>query len=63
MVVKSLLMGSYGAMKYEKARSEGSKAPVAAGKAIVKNNANIALGGVPSIYEYIKNRQARKRGK
>lgn len=60
-VLKSLLMGSYGTMKYEKARSEGSGVASSAGKAVLKNAGNTYALGVPSLVEYMKNRRARKK--
>lgn len=60
-VIKSFLMGSYGAMKYEKAKAEGSKTAVAAAKGALKNAGNVYTFGVPGLAEYIKNRKARKK--
>ncbi len=60
-VLKSLLMGSYGTMKYEKARSEGLGVASSAGKAVLKNAGNTYALGVPSLVEYMKNRRARKK--
>lgn len=59
-LVKSFLMGSYGSMKYAKAKSEGSGTASAAVNGILMNWGNNLLYNVPSLIEYADNRSARK---
>lgn len=59
--LKTYVLGSYGTMKYEKARSEGSGVASSAGKAVLKNAGNVYALGIPSLVEYMQNRRARKK--
>ena len=62
-LVKSYLMGSYGAAKYNKARAEGDGRLISAGKNWVKGTANRMALNIPGNYEQYKNWRARKKRK
>lgn len=60
-VVQSFLMGSYGALKFNEAKSRGASTGRAAVEGVLFNFGNTQLGGLPSAYKYLDNRFARKR--
>lgn len=59
-LTQSMLMGSYGALKYNEARARGETRGKAAVEAILYNSANQSMGGLLSAGKYLQNRRARK---
>lgn len=60
-LAESLLMGSYGALKYNEAKARGTTTGKAAVEGVLYNTANQATGGVLSAAKYLDNRFARKK--
>lgn len=60
-VAQSLVMGSYGALKYNEARARGQSRGKAYVEAVLYNGANNAVGGLLSAGKYLENRRARKK--
>ena len=58
---QSMLLGSYGALKYNEARARGAGKGRAAVEGLLYNSANDKTSGVLSAAQYVDNRQARKR--
>lgn len=60
-LTQSLLLGSYGALKYNEARGKGYSKGKAAIAGIFANTANNSTGGLLSAAKYLDNREARKK--
>ena len=60
-LVQSFLMGSYGALKYNEAKSRGQTTGKAAVEGVLYNAGNQAVGGLLSAGKYLDNRFARKK--
>lgn len=60
-VLQSYLMGSYGALKYNEAKSRGASTGKAVVEGLLYNTADNMSGGVLSTGKYLKNRFARKK--
>lgn len=58
---QSMLLGSYGALKYNEAKARGESKGRAAVEGVLYNAANTATSGLLSAGKYIDNRMARKR--
>ena len=58
---QSMLMGSYGSLKYNEAKARGAGTGRAVVEGILYNAANIATGDALSTTQYVDNRLARKR--
>lgn len=59
-IARSMLMGSYGSLKYEQAKSRGASTGQAYVETLLKSYVNTFLGGIPGTLEYLDNRRARK---
>lgn len=60
-VIRSALMGSYGALKYTEAKARGQSTGKAAVEGVLYNAGNNASGGLLSAAQYLDNRSARKK--
>lgn len=60
-IVQSMLIGSYGALKYNEAKSRGVSTGKAAVEGILYNAGNNATSGLLSMGKYLDNRFARKK--
>lgn len=61
VLVESMLMGSYGALKFNEAKARGTSTGKAAVEGILFNYANNLTYGTMSIAKYLDNRIARKK--
>jgi hypothetical protein len=59
-IAQSMLLGSYGALKYNEARAAGASNGRAIVNGLIGNFMNANLAGVPSAMKYLDNRAARK---
>lgn len=59
-IARTMLMGSYGSLKYEQAKARGASTGQAYVETLLKSNVNLFLGGIPGTLEYLDNRRARK---
>lgn len=60
-IAQSMLLGSYGAMKYNEARAKGKSTGRSVAEGILKNWGNNMLFGIPGAMQYLENRGARKK--
>lgn len=60
-IIQSMLMGSYGALKFNEAKARGASTGRAAVEGVLFNAGDTAVGGLMSTGKYLDNRFERKR--